>query len=90
MRACLAGWRDSLKCEFGLRLKRQFEACFMIDRENKELEMSDCAYCGLTMDFVPDNDRQRFEIECEHCHKINVVSWKIWETGVWYTGVKQD
>jgi hypothetical protein len=52
--------------------------------------MSDCAYCGLTMDFVPDNDRQRFEVECEHCHKINIVSWKAWETGVWYTKVKQD
>jgi hypothetical protein len=62
----------------------------MSDCENKELGMSDCAYCGLTMDFVPDNDSQRFEVECEHCHKINVVSWKVWATGVWYTGIKQD
>ena len=90
MRACLAGWRDSLKWKFGLRSTRQVEVRFFSDCQNKELEMSDCAYCGLTMDFVPDNDRQRFEIECEHCHKINIVSWKAWETGVWYTKVKQD
>jgi hypothetical protein len=58
--------------------------------EKKEQGMSDCAYCGVTMDFVPDNDRQRFEIQCEHCHKINTVTWEIWATGRWYTGIKQD
>lgn len=60
----------------------------MSDSEKKEQGMSDCAYCGETMDFVPDNDRQRFDVRCEHCDKINSVAWEIWATGRWSTAIK--
>ncbi|MNQ63085.1 hypothetical protein D3C85_774530 [compost metagenome] len=67
-----------------------FFGAVMSDSEKKEQGMSDCAYCGLTMDFVPDNLRHRFEIQCEHCQKINVVTWEIWAHGRWYTAIKPD
>lgn len=66
------------------------EACFMSDGEKEEQRMSDCAYCDLTMDFVPDDARHRFEVQCEHCQIINVVTWEVWAQGRWYTAIKHD
>jgi hypothetical protein len=62
----------------------------MGDPEEKKPRMSDCAYCGETMDFVPDDTRHQFEVECEHCQKINTVTWVIGGPARWYTAIRQD
>lgn len=50
--------------------------------------MSDCAKCGKTMDFNPVDNQHQFEVECEHCHTINLVTWSIDHPGRWATSVK--
>lgn len=60
----------------------------MNDSEKKEPKMSDCASCGKTMDFIPNDTTHTFEVRCEHCRKINIVTWDIDRPGRWFTTVK--
>lgn len=60
----------------------------MDDSEKKVRTMSDCASCGKTMDFNPDDTRCEFEVQCEHCHKINIVAWDIDRPDRWFTTLK--
>ncbi len=60
----------------------------MSDREEKKPKMSDCAYCGETMDFNPDDTKYQFEVECEHCQTINVVTWELGDPPRWNTSIK--
>ena len=60
----------------------------MDEIEQKTPKMSDCASCGKAMDFNPDDTKHEFEVLCEHCRTINIVTWDIDRPGRWFTTVK--